>query len=181
MHRIHRVQHSLSTASTQQCLSSLLSHLYESTAECSCTFRHASLQDYPSSTSSPWQLRGELQLSHSYSCELTNWWQESNHLVDSPSTAFKYWSKLVWLWPTSLHDDALQMPLVLARLTTVNSLDCNLQVYLLTHLITDSIVARLRPPSLCLPSRLIMASKCISKLGQLCPRSSHDYGLEVRL
>jgi hypothetical protein len=50
---IHRVQHTLSTASTQDCLLSLHSHDYELTTECSFSFRCASLHDRPPSASSP--------------------------------------------------------------------------------------------------------------------------------
>jgi len=50
---IHRVQHTPSTASTQDCLSSLHSHDYELTPECSFSFRRASLHDRPPSASTP--------------------------------------------------------------------------------------------------------------------------------
>jgi hypothetical protein len=42
---IHRVQHTPTTALTQDCLSSLHSHDHEWTPECIFSFRHASLQD----------------------------------------------------------------------------------------------------------------------------------------
>jgi len=42
---IHRVQHTLSTAYTQDCLSFLHSHVYKLTPECSFSFRRASLHD----------------------------------------------------------------------------------------------------------------------------------------
>jgi hypothetical protein len=50
---IHRVQHTPSTASTQECLSSLHSHDYKLTPECSLSPRRASLHDRPPSASSP--------------------------------------------------------------------------------------------------------------------------------
>ena len=50
---IHRVQHTPSTANTQDCLSSLHSHDYELTPECSFSFQSASLQDRPPPASSP--------------------------------------------------------------------------------------------------------------------------------
>jgi len=51
----HRPKFSLhrSTASTPDCLSSLHSHNYELTPECSVSFPHASLHDRPPSASSP--------------------------------------------------------------------------------------------------------------------------------
>jgi hypothetical protein len=52
-YNIHRVQHTLSTASTQDCLSSFHSHDHELTLECSFSFQCASLQDRPPSASSP--------------------------------------------------------------------------------------------------------------------------------
>jgi len=87
----HLVQHTLSTAyteysihwvpstaSTQDCFSSLHYHRYELTPECSLTFRPASLHDRPPSASSPWWLKGEVTFLHSPGCELTNWWIESH-------------------------------------------------------------------------------------------------------
>jgi hypothetical protein len=73
-HSIHQVQHIPCTASTQGCLSSLHSHDYELTPECRFSFQNASLYDWPPSASSLWQLKGKVSLSHSHSCELTNWW-----------------------------------------------------------------------------------------------------------
>jgi len=67
---IHRVQH---TPSIQDCSSSLHSHDYQLTPECSFSFRRASLHDRPPSSSSPCELKGNVTLSHSHSCELTNW------------------------------------------------------------------------------------------------------------
>jgi hypothetical protein len=46
-------QYTPSTASTQDCLSSLHSHDYELTPECSISFRHSSLQHRPPPGSSP--------------------------------------------------------------------------------------------------------------------------------
>jgi len=54
--RIHWVQHTLSTAFTKDCLSSLHSQDYKSTPECSFSFLPASLHDWPPSASSPWEL-----------------------------------------------------------------------------------------------------------------------------
>jgi hypothetical protein len=52
-YNIHRVQHTPSTASTQNCLFSFHSHDYELTPECSFSFRRACLHDRPPSASSP--------------------------------------------------------------------------------------------------------------------------------
>jgi len=69
---IHRVQHSPSTAYTQDCVSSLHSHDYELTPECSFSFRRTSLHDRPPSASSQWQLKGKVTLSHYHGWELTD-------------------------------------------------------------------------------------------------------------
>ena len=71
-YNIHPVQRTPSTASTQDCLSSLHSHDYELTPECSFSFRHASLHDPLPSASSPWELEGKVTSSHSHICKSTN-------------------------------------------------------------------------------------------------------------
>jgi hypothetical protein len=58
---IHWVQHTPNTASIEDCLSSLHSHDYELTAECSFSFRRTS----------PFELIGKVTLSDSHGCELT--------------------------------------------------------------------------------------------------------------
>jgi len=121
---IHRVKHTLSTASTQDCLSSFHSHHYEMTSECSFSFRCASIHDQPPSASSPWELKGKVTLSqHFNSCEWTNWW----NTVSAPAAP---------------------------------SID-RLQVLV--------------------QSRLVMPSKCISKLARSWPWISHYHGLQVHL
>jgi hypothetical protein len=67
----HRVQY---TPSTQHCLSSLYSHDYELTTECSFNLWCCSLYNRPPSASFPWELKRSVTLSHSHSCQLTNWW-----------------------------------------------------------------------------------------------------------
>jgi len=173
-YNIHRVQYTLSTACTQDCLSSLHFKNYKLTAECSCTFQFASLQDRPPPASSQWQRNGKVTWSHSHGCELTNWWIESHQypvllsihhfkVFQSRSMiASKYISKLARLWPQS---------------SSLRSHDYGLQVHLQTWSSTASKCiskrTRLRPPSLHadgvevhLHTRSITASKCISKSTQ---------------
>jgi hypothetical protein len=52
-YNIHRVRHTPSTASTQDCLSSLHSHHYKLSPGCSFSFRCASLYDQPPSARVP--------------------------------------------------------------------------------------------------------------------------------
>jgi len=73
----HRVQCTPSTASTQDCLSSLHSNDYGLTRECSFSIQRASLHDRPPSASSPWELKAKFGLLHSHACKLTDWWIES--------------------------------------------------------------------------------------------------------
>jgi len=175
----HQVQHTPSTASTQDCVSSRHSHDYELTPECSVSFRRTSLHDRPPSASSPWELKGKLTLSHSHGCELTNCLIESQHRARRPSTASKYSSNLARSRPPS---------------ASPNSLDHSLQVHLQTRSMTAtkwiSKLARLRPPSLHdhgLPVHLwgqsILASKCISEFTRSRPPSAYlnslDHGLQV--
>jgi len=161
--RIHRVQHTPSTASTEDCLSCLLSHDYALTPDVGFSFRRASVHDRPPLVSYPWELKVKVTLSHSHGCELTNWWIESQHPACRPSTASKYSSKLVRLGPPSSHDHGLQVHLQtrsitaskciskLARLRpprpSPNSLDYGRQVHLQTRLIMASKFARSWPPS----------------------------------
>jgi len=157
----HRVQHTLSTA-LKDCLSSLHSHDYELTPECSFSFRHASIYDRPPSASSPWELKGNVTLSDSHGCELTNWWNTVSAtnapsinrlpvLIQSRSiTASKCISILARSRPPS---------------ASPNSLNHRLQVYLQTRTITASI--------------------CISEFSRSWPPSaspsSLDLGLQVHL
>jgi len=170
----HRVQHTPSTASTQDCLSSLHSHDYELTPECSFSFRRTSLHDRPPSASSPWQLKGKVTSSHSHGCELTNWWIESQHRARRPSTASKYSSNLTSSRPPS---------------ASPNSLNHSLRVHLQTRSITAtkciSKLARLRPPSshnhglqVHLWVHLILASKWISEFTRSRPPSAYLNSLD---
>jgi len=87
---IHWVLYTPCTAYPQECLSSLHSHDYELTPECSFSFRRASLYDRLLSASSPWELKGNVTLSHSHGCKRTNWWIECQHPAHRSSTASKY-------------------------------------------------------------------------------------------
>jgi len=175
----HRVQHTPSTASTQDYLSSLHSHHHELTPECSFSFRRTSLHDRPPSASSPWELKGKVTLSHSHGCDLTNWWIEFPHQARCPSTASKYFSKLTSSRPPS---------------ASPNSLDHSLQVHLQTRSITAtkciSKLPWLRPPSshdhglqVHLWVHSILVSKFISEFTRFRPPSvylnSLDHGLQV--
>ena len=177
----HRVQHTPSTASTQDCLSSLHSHDYELTPECSFSLWRTSLHDRPPSASSPSELKGKVTLSHSHGCELTIWWIESQHRARRPSTASKYSSNLTWSWPPS---------------ASPNSLDHSLQVYLQTRSITASKciskLAQSQPGSVSpnsldysLQVRAITASNCISEFTRSWPPSaslsSLHLGLQVHI
>jgi len=160
---IHRVQHTLSTAYTQDWLPSLQSHDYELTTECSFSFWRASLQDQPPSASSQSELKRNVTFSHSHGCVLTNWWKEYQHLARRPSTVSKYMSKLARLQPPSLHNHGLQVRLhsrsiraseFISKFTWTrpsNLLDYSLQVRMImacqVHLQTRSITASKFPRS----------------------------------
>jgi len=171
------VQHIPSTAYTQDSLSSCHFQDYELTPECSFSLRHASLHDRLPSASSASELKGKVAQSHSHGCELTDWWQECQHLARGPSTASQYSSILAWLRPPRSHDHGLQVHLH-TRLITIS--EC------------ISKFTRSRPPSVSpdsldhglqahLQTRSITASKCISKLTWLWSSNSLDHGLQVHL
>jgi len=191
------VQHTPSTASTPDCLSSLHSHDYELTPQCSFSFRRFSLQNRPPLASSPWQLKGKVTLSHSHGYELTNWWKESQHQAHRLSTALKYSSKLARLQSTSSHDHGLEVHLQTSTIraskltpsqppsVSPKSHDYGLQVHI-------SKLTRSRPPSVFpnsldhgLKVRLIKASKCVYQLAWSRSWSvsvnTLDYRLQVHL
>jgi len=168
---IHRVRQKLSTASIEDCQFSLHSQDYQLTPECCFSFWRASLQDLPTTASSPWEIKGTVTSSHSHGCELPQWWIESQHLALLQSTATKY-SNLAWSWPPS---------------ASPNLLNHGLQVYLSYTIAASKCLSKLdqsRPPSACL-SYTISDSKSISKLGRSRPPSSPpnwlDHGLQVHL
>jgi len=156
-----------STASTQDCLSSLHSHDYKLTPECSFSFQHTSLHDRLPSASSPWELKGKVTLSHSHSCKLTNWWIEFQHPARRPLTASKYWSNLARSWPPNVSpnwlDHSLQVhnqrcshtisecisKFTLSRPPSLSPhlLNHTLQLYRQTRTITVSQFAQSQPPS----------------------------------
>jgi len=133
---IHQVQHTPSTAytkysihqvqHTQDFSSSIHSHDYELTSECSFSYLRASLHNWLPSTSLPWEVKGKVTLSHSHVCESTNWWIESQHPARRPSTTSKYLSNLARSQPPKCIS-------TLARLqpptASPNSLDHDLGVH----------------------------------------------------
>jgi len=96
-----RVQRTPSTASTQDWLPSLHSPDYKFTLAWSFSYQRASLHDWPPSASSPWQLKGEVTLSHSHSCDLPNWWRESQYPAHRTSTTSNSSSNYSWSRPPS--------------------------------------------------------------------------------
>jgi len=166
-----------STASTQDCLSSLHSHDYELTLECSFSFQRTSLHDRPPSASSQWELKDKVTLSHSHGCELTNWWIESHHPVRRRLTVSKYSSNLARSRPPN---------------ASPNSLDHGLQVYLQTRSITACKFAQACPPSASpislghglqvhLQTRSITASEYISEFTWLSFSGPPRIALQHRL
>jgi len=69
---IHRVKHTASTAYTRDCLSSLHSHNFVLTPECSFSFRRTSLQIDCHQPVLHLNFRGKVTSSHSHGCEITN-------------------------------------------------------------------------------------------------------------
>ena len=197
-----------STAYTQDCLSSLHLHDYKLTPEFSFSFRSASLHDRLPLASAPWELQGKVALSQSHGCELTNWWQESQHPARRPWTASQFSSKLVQSRPLSSHNHSLQVHLHTRSITILecismftrsmpptvspNTLDYGLQVHLQTSSITDSVLARSRPRSVSatllyhsLQLHLQTRSVTVSKLARSQPPSVSpsllNFGLRVHL
>jgi len=195
----HRVQRLLSTAYTVYSIHPRLFVFptfsnYELTPEGSFSLWRASLHDRPPSASSPWELKDQVTLSHSHGCELTNWWNESQHPARRALTTAKYLSKFPRSRPTSSDDHGLLEHLQTSSITASkfarswppsasrNVLDHGLQVYPETRSITASKVVQSWPPSastilldhglqvyLQIPS--ITASNCISKLARSRPWS----------
>jgi len=131
----HCVQHTPSTVSTQDCLSSLHFQDYELKPECRFSFWRAILHYRPPSASSPWEFSGWvnwLMKIAQASGEL--FIEHLTVLVQSCSIMASMHAYSIW------HGYYLPVPL---------------------H------------------SYLIMASRCIFRLGQLWPASSHYHGLQV--
>jgi len=202
---IRRVQH---TRSTQDRSSSLHSHNYELTPECSSSIQCASPNNWATSASFPCELKGKVTLSHTHSCELPKWWIASQHPVRIPSTASKFLSRLARSWPPSISPNSLDYCLpvhfqthsitaskCISKLTRLqppssspNLFNYGLQMYLQTWSITACKFSRSQPRSAfrnsldySLQTHMITASKCISKLARLQPTHSHDLGLHVHV
>ena len=169
----------MSTSFTLDCLSSCQSHGYELTPECNFRFRCTSIHNQPPSASSPWKLKGNVMLSHSHSCELTNWWIESQQPARRPLTAFKYSSSLTPIMASKCVSKLVQLqpPSAYSQKSHYHGL----QVQLQTHLIMVSKFAWSWPPSAYRQTRLITASKCISKYARLPPPSASPNLLEHNL
>jgi len=157
--------------STQSCLSSLHSHDYELTPECSFGFLRASLQDWPLPASSPWVLKGKVTLWHSHGHELTYW------QIESTRRASKFSSNLALWWPGSV---------------SPNSLDYGRKVHLQTRSITVleciSKFTCSRSPSsherglqVHLQTRSIMVSKYIPEFTRLASSATPRIALKHRL
>jgi len=157
-------------------------------------------------TSSPWELRGKIALSQSHSCELTNWWIESQDPARRPLTTSKYSpklaqsrppnlldrglqvhiSKLAWSRPTSVSpkwlDNGLQTRSIAAsKCISPNSLDHGLEVHLQPRTITASELTQSRPPSAYLQTCSITASKFIRLWppGGSSNSLNHDLGVHL--
>jgi len=146
-YHIHQVQHTPSTTSTKDCLSSLDSHDYKLTAECIFSIWCASLQiDHLQPT-----LNNNYKVkSHSHGWKQTNWWIEAQDLAHlswtaSQSTTCKYFWNLNLSGPpqASPHslDYGLQVRMIIRSICKINlsqswppmSHDHGLQVHLQTR------------------------------------------------
>ena len=133
---IRRVKHTPSPAYTQDFLLSVHSQKFKLTHDCRSSFRHTSLLIESHQPVLHKSIKGKVTLSHSHSCELTNWWIESWCAVHRPHPK-----------------------------THPISLNHGLHLFL--------------------PTPLITASKCISKLARSGPQSASpnmlDYGTQLHL
>ena len=163
-HSIHRVQYTLNTASSQDCFSSLQSHDYKLTPQCSFSCQRASQYNQLPSASSGGELKGKVTFCHIPTV--------ASQLTDQYSLSSR---RTVYQPPPSTR------PILL---------DHGLQVNLQTRSITACrCIPKLTPSHLPSESpnsheyglqvRTIGASKCISKLARLRPPSSLHQGLQV--
>jgi len=207
-YHINWVPHTSSPASTQDCSISLHSHDQELTPECSFSFQHTSLHDRPPSAGSPSQPKGNVTLSHSHHCKLTNWWIESRHPAHHASTSTNYSSNLAQSRPPSASPNSLYHGLQVSTITaskcisklaplrppsaSLSTVNLGLQVHVRTRSITASKsisrLARSWHPSAStyslhysLQVRTIVPSMWISQHPWLRPPSLHDHGLQVHL
>jgi len=128
-------------------------------------------------TSSPCELRGKITLSQSHSCELTNWWIESQDPALRPLTTSKYSTKLAQSRPPNLLDRGLQVHIskfAWSRPTSVSPkwLDNGLQVHISKLAGSWPRSASTTSLDYGLRTHAILTSKCVSS-------NSLDHGLQV--
>jgi len=136
---------------------------------------------YRHQPSSPWELRGKVTLSHSHSCELTNWWIVSQHPARHLWTATKYSCNLARWQPPSASpnplDHDLQVHLQTSLITAskvhpeTSSITASKYISKLTQLLPPIHTVMASTPSAYLQTHLSRASKCMSNLAQSRPRS----------
>jgi len=196
----HSVQYTSSTASTEDCLPSVVSCNYKLTPECSLSLRCASPQDRPPPPSSPWGLKGKVTSSHSHGYKLTNWWIESTRRAfnrpppSSPPILLDHGLQ-VQLHPRMIPASEFILKFSRSRRPSLslNWLDSRLQVQLQTGSIPASeCISGFSwswppgvPPKLLayglqvhIQTRSITAPECIAKFNWSRPPSSHDDGLQ---
>jgi len=202
---IHRVQHSPSTAFTEYSI-----HGIQHTPKIVCLPCILMITSWPPDVASACGMppsmtdrhqrafhESSMVKSHSDSCELTNWWKESQHAARLPSTASKYSSKLARLRPPSSHNHRLQVPISkLARSRppsiSANSLDYSLQLRTIMASMCIYTLAWSRPPSaspnllnhnlqVYVYTRPITASKFTRSRPPSASPNSLDHGLRVYL
>jgi len=126
------------------------------------------LHDRPPSASSPWGLKGEVTMSHSHVCELTNWWMASRRAIHRPPP----WTRTITL------DHGLQ---VYPQTYSIRGLQVHLQTRSSTAPNCISRLARLHPPSASLNSLNYGLEVHISKPDWSRPPSAFPNSLDHNL